>query len=134
MKRSSLSLTAVAACLSIACLPWSPSSLAADDPFPVRPVTIVNPNAPGGFVDIVARGLAASMQRQLRQPVLVVNRPGANAAIGTLALGCTYGAGRREDEASAHSMASSLTLLNTLSVVDAQSVRGGGVRAAHDGA
>ena len=68
MKRSSLSLTAVAACLSIACLSWSPSSRAADDPFPVRPVTIVNPNAPGGFVDIVARGLAASMQRQLRQP------------------------------------------------------------------
>jgi tripartite-type tricarboxylate transporter receptor subunit TctC len=49
-------------------------------------VTIVNPNAPGGFVDIVARGLAASMQRQLRQPVLVVNRPGANAAIGTIAV------------------------------------------------
>jgi tripartite-type tricarboxylate transporter receptor subunit TctC len=86
MKRSSLSLTAVAACLSIACLSWSPSSRAADDPFPVRPVTIVNPNAPGGFVDIVARGLAASMQRQLRQPVLVVNRPGANAAIGTIAV------------------------------------------------
>jgi tripartite-type tricarboxylate transporter receptor subunit TctC len=86
MKRSSLSLTAVAACLSIAGLSWSPSSRAADDPFPVRPVTIVNPNAPGGFVDIVARGLAASMQRQLRQPVLVVNRPGANAAIGTIAV------------------------------------------------
>jgi tripartite-type tricarboxylate transporter receptor subunit TctC len=58
----------------------------ADDPFPVRPVTIVNPNAPGGFVDIVARGLAASMQRQLRQPVLVVNRPGANSAIGSAAV------------------------------------------------
>ncbi len=86
MKRSSFSLTAVAACLSIVGLSWSPSSRAADDPFPVRPVTIVNPNAPGGFVDIVARGLAASMQRQLRQPVLVVNRPGANAAIGTIAV------------------------------------------------
>ena len=86
MSRSSLSLPAVVACLSVACLSWSPSSRASDDPFPVRPVTIVNPNAPGGFVDIVARGLAASMQRQLRQPVLVVNRPGANAAIGTLAV------------------------------------------------
>jgi len=59
---------------------------AADDAFPVRPITIVNPNAPGGFVDIVARALAASLQRQMRQPVLVVNRPGANAAIGTVAV------------------------------------------------
>ncbi len=58
----------------------------AEDPFPVRTVTIVNPNAPGGFVDIVARGLAASMQRQLRQPVIVVNRPGANTVIGSLAV------------------------------------------------
>jgi tripartite-type tricarboxylate transporter receptor subunit TctC len=86
MKRSSPALLAAVACLSIVCLSWSPPSRAADDPFPVRPVTIVNPNAPGGFVDIVARGLAASMQRQLRQPVLVVNRPGANAAIGTIAV------------------------------------------------
>lgn len=79
MNRFRLSVLAVAACLPV-------SAWGADDPFPTRPVTIVNPNAPGGFVDIVARGLAASMQRQLRQPVLVVNRPGANAAIGTLAV------------------------------------------------
>jgi tripartite-type tricarboxylate transporter receptor subunit TctC len=82
MKRIRVVLPTVVACL--ACL--SSVAGAADEAFPSRPVTIVNPNAPGGFVDIVARGLAASMQRQLRQPVLVVNRPGANAAIGTIAV------------------------------------------------
>ena len=79
MNRFRLSVLAAAACLPL-------SAWGADDPFPVRPVTIVNPNAPGGFVDIVARGLAASMQRQWRQPVLVVNRPGAASAVGTIAV------------------------------------------------
>ncbi|MFN7752523.1 MAG: tripartite tricarboxylate transporter substrate binding protein [Pseudomonadota bacterium] len=54
--------------------------------FPQRTITLVNPNAPGGFVDIVARGIATVMQRQLRQPMVVVNRPGANSAIGTAAV------------------------------------------------
>jgi tripartite-type tricarboxylate transporter receptor subunit TctC len=74
-----LPVLAAMACLSV-------PAIGAEEPFPVRPMTIVNPNAPGGFVDIVARGLAASMQRQLRQPVLVVNRPGANSAIGSAAV------------------------------------------------
>ncbi len=82
MKRIRMALPTFVACLG--CL--SSVAGAADEAFPSRPLTIVNPNAPGGFVDIVARGLAASMQRQLRQPVLVVNRPGANAAIGTIAV------------------------------------------------
>jgi tripartite-type tricarboxylate transporter receptor subunit TctC len=79
MNASRLSVLAAMACLSF-------PAVGAQDPFPVRPLTIVNPNAPGGFVDIAARGLAASMQRQLRQPVLVVNRPGANSAIGSAAV------------------------------------------------
>jgi len=54
--------------------------------YPQRTITLINPNAPGGFVDIVARGIATVMQRQLRQPVVVVNRPGANSAIGTAAV------------------------------------------------
>ena len=54
--------------------------------YPQRTITLINPNAPGGFVDIVARGIATVMQRQLRQSVVVVNRPGANSAIGTAAV------------------------------------------------
>jgi tripartite-type tricarboxylate transporter receptor subunit TctC len=58
----------------------------AQEAFPSRAITIVNPNAPGGFVDNVGRGLALAMQKFLKQPVLIVNRPGANGSIGTVAV------------------------------------------------
>jgi len=58
----------------------------AQDAFPSKAITIINPNAPGGFVDNVGRGLALAMQKVLKQPVLIVNRPGANGAIGTVAV------------------------------------------------
>lgn len=58
----------------------------AQEAFPSKAITIVNPNAPGGFVDNVGRGLALAMQKVLKQPVLIVNRPGANGAIGTVAV------------------------------------------------
>src|SRR4029078_2789585 len=40
------------------------------------------PSPPGGVADIVGRPLAAAMEKTLRQPVLVVNRPGAGGAVG----------------------------------------------------
>jgi tripartite-type tricarboxylate transporter receptor subunit TctC len=55
----------------------------AQEPFPVRPVTIVVPLPPGGVVDIATRPLAASLEKFLKQPVLVANRPGAAGAVGT---------------------------------------------------
>ncbi len=61
------------------------SSAHAQDAYPAKPVTIINPNAPGGIVDIVARTLATFLQKPLKQSVIVVNRGGANGAIGTQA-------------------------------------------------
>jgi tripartite-type tricarboxylate transporter receptor subunit TctC len=50
--------------------------------YPERPVTLVVPYPAGGVTDLTARALADSMSRQLSQPVMVVNRPGAGATIG----------------------------------------------------
>ncbi len=50
--------------------------------YPNRAVTIIVPYAPGGAADIIARPLALGLERELRQPFLVVNRPGASGAIG----------------------------------------------------
>jgi tripartite-type tricarboxylate transporter receptor subunit TctC len=51
--------------------------------YPDRPVSIVVPYAAGGATDIVARLLAESMERQMGQRFLTVNRPGANGVTGT---------------------------------------------------
>ncbi len=61
-------------------------SLHAQDSYPVRPVTMIAPFPPGGIADINGRPLAAAMEKTLKQPVLVVNRPGAGGAVGTTAV------------------------------------------------
>lgn len=63
-----------------AALPVLPA--AAQAPFPARAVTMVVAFPPGGQADIVARPVAAALERIWRQPVPVVNRAGAGGAIG----------------------------------------------------
>jgi tripartite-type tricarboxylate transporter receptor subunit TctC len=50
--------------------------------YPTRPVTLVVPVAAGGGVDTAARILAERLQEQLKQTVLVENRPGAGSMVG----------------------------------------------------
>ena len=59
--------------------------LQAQDAWPSKPLTMIAPFPPGGVADIVGRPLAASMEKTLKQPVLVVNRSGAGGAVGTTA-------------------------------------------------
>jgi tripartite-type tricarboxylate transporter receptor subunit TctC len=54
----------------------------ADEPFPSRPVTMVNPFPPGGIADLTGRPLATAMERALKQPVVVSNKAGAAGAVG----------------------------------------------------
>jgi tripartite-type tricarboxylate transporter receptor subunit TctC len=50
--------------------------------FPSRPMTIICPWAAGGGTDAVARMLAVLMEKELGQPVNVVNRIGGSGAVG----------------------------------------------------
>lgn len=57
--------------------------VAADEPYPSRPISIVVPFPPGGIADLTARPLAAAMERLVKQPVVVGNKAGAGGAVGT---------------------------------------------------
>jgi len=62
-------------------LSGAPPVSAAD--FPERPVQIIAPYAAGGGLDTITRTLAARLTTLWGQQVIVENRPGAGATIGT---------------------------------------------------
>lgn len=70
---------AVAALLALGAA-WALPAAAQD--YPVRPVRIVVPYAPGGPVDQLARGLAERLGQRLGQPFVVDNKPGGNTLVG----------------------------------------------------
>ncbi len=63
------------------CVLLSTMPLAAQ-PWPARPITMVNPYAAGAGVDPVARLVAQRLGERLGQPVVVENRTGAAGMIG----------------------------------------------------
>jgi tripartite-type tricarboxylate transporter receptor subunit TctC len=76
--RKSLSVLLVASLVMF--LVGGPSSGA--EKYPQKPITFVVPLGPGGMTDVTARLLAEKFKAELGQPVLVVNKPGANGIIG----------------------------------------------------
>jgi len=50
--------------------------------YPNHPIKFIVPFSPGGSSDIVARLLAKDLEKQLGQPLVIENKPGAGAMIG----------------------------------------------------
>ena len=63
-------------------LAQSPAAVA-PPAYPVRPIRMIVPYAPGGGSDFVARLCAQYLQQQLGQNVITENRPGAGGIVGT---------------------------------------------------
>lgn len=59
-----------------------PGMGSAQEAYPTRPVQVIVPFPPGGVADLVARPLAAAMEKILKQPVVVANKTGAGGAVG----------------------------------------------------
>ncbi|MFN0161751.1 MAG: Bug family tripartite tricarboxylate transporter substrate binding protein [Burkholderiales bacterium] len=78
--RTTLSRIAV---LAFAALPWS---VVAQPAWPSKPIRVIVPFAAGSGTDSVARAVTERLSRQLGQPMVIDNRPGAGGTIGSAAL------------------------------------------------
>jgi tripartite-type tricarboxylate transporter receptor subunit TctC len=77
MNRRSFVLGSAAAAATLATGPAF-----AQEAYPARPVTLVNPFPPGGAVDVVARPLATVLEPLLKQPVVIETKAGAAGQVG----------------------------------------------------
>lgn len=56
------------------------------DAFPSRPIKLIVPFGPGGTADIIARKVSSHASDQLKQSIVVENRPGAGGSVGAAAV------------------------------------------------
>ena len=73
----------LAASAGAAVLPMTASAAETADQYPTRPIRIVVPQAAGSGVDLQARLLAQKLGEMWGKQIVVEDRPGANAIIGT---------------------------------------------------
>ena len=77
MDRRSFVVGSAAAAAALATRP-----VIAQETYPARPVTFINPFPPGGAVDVVARPLAAVLEPILKQPMVIETKAGAAGQVG----------------------------------------------------
>ena len=79
MNTSRRSLLAAAGAAGLAL----PRALRAQDGFPNRPIRVIVPFAASGGADVYIRMMSEQLGQALGQPIVIENRPGAGATIGT---------------------------------------------------
>ncbi len=65
------------------CVLFALSATLTAESYPTKPVRIIVPFPPAGSNDIVARAIATPLSERLGKQVIVDNRPGAGAVVGT---------------------------------------------------
>ena len=82
----------------------------AQDAYPSRPITFINPFPPGGANDVVMRPLLAALEPIIKQPCVLENKPGAAGQVGA-----QVGASAKPD---GYTILSHLTSLSGFAEVD----------------
>src|SRR5262249_51734704 len=77
-------LTRRAACLGLGAIFLASPARASE--WPLRPVTVIVPYAPGGNTDMMARLASQYMEKKLGQAFVVENRAGGGGAVGAIAV------------------------------------------------
>src|SRR5688572_10095368 len=67
----------------VACALAAAPLLAVAQSYPVKPIRIISPFAPGGGNEVICRTIGVKLTESLKQQVLVDARPGANGIVGT---------------------------------------------------
>ena len=57
-------------------------AMAADSSWPSKPIRLIVPSVPGGGSDVAARIVADALSKELGQPIVVDNKPGASGTLG----------------------------------------------------
>jgi tripartite-type tricarboxylate transporter receptor subunit TctC len=78
---------------AVAVLAYAVAVPAARAEWPERPIRWIVPFGPGGANDLIARVAAEAVRKGLGQPIVIDNRPGAGAVIGTAAAAKSAGDG-----------------------------------------
>ena len=72
---------ALACAAAAAAWTWS-APVAHAQAFPAKPIKLIVNFPPGGAADVIGRSVAQALTEQLKQQVMVENRPGANGNLG----------------------------------------------------
>jgi tripartite-type tricarboxylate transporter receptor subunit TctC len=70
-------------CAPLLCLTLALPAVAQPGDYPNRPIKVIVPFSPGGAVDGPMRAIAEHLGRRLKQQVIIENKPGAGATIGS---------------------------------------------------
>jgi tripartite-type tricarboxylate transporter receptor subunit TctC len=76
--RRSLLVSGIVALVGLAVMPAT-----AQDTYPTKPITWVVPFAAGGPTDALARHIAERVSKEVGQPIVIENTPGAGGTVGT---------------------------------------------------
>lgn len=81
-QKTGLFLSAILAAAALYSQNVFSQSVASDDSWPSRPISMIIPFPPGGVATVVGRPISEGMSKNLEKPIIMENKPGAGGGIG----------------------------------------------------